>query len=83
MMWLHSAQPMLATLLGGAGSFWGPVLGVLSLVGINYATRTFVGLSEVLVGGVLLGVILLAPDGILGFVRRWRDRSNVEHGEMR
>ena len=24
--WLHSTQPMLNTLLGGAGSFWGPVL---------------------------------------------------------
>lgn len=69
MSWLTSAQPMLATLLGGAGSFWGPVIGAFSLTAVNYFTRTFVGLSEVMVGGVLLVIVMLAPAGIAGFVQ--------------
>lgn len=69
--WLHSAQPMFATLLGGAGFFWGPVVGVIGLSALNYFTRTFAGLSEVLVGASLLAVVLLAPQGILGSLRRW------------
>jgi len=69
MSWFTSAQPMLATLLGGAGSFWGPVIGAFGLILLNYFTRTFVGLSEVMVGGVLLVVILLAPSGISGLVQ--------------
>jgi branched-chain amino acid transport system permease protein len=68
--WLHSAQPIFATLLGGAGSFWGPLIGILGLSALNYFTRTFAGLSEVLIGASLLVIVLLAPDGVLGFVRR-------------
>jgi branched-chain amino acid transport system permease protein len=69
MSWLTSAQPMLATLLGGAGSFWGPVIGAFALALISYFTRTFAGLSEITVGGVLLIVVLVAPSGILGLAR--------------
>lgn len=72
--WLYSAQPMFATLLGGAGSFWGPVVGVLGLAAVNYFTRTFAGLSEVLVGASILAVVLLAPQGILGAARRFLGR---------
>jgi branched-chain amino acid transport system permease protein len=71
--WLHSAQPMLATLLGGAGFFWGPVLGVFGLMAINYATRTYVGLLEIMVGSVLLVIVMVAPSGLLGFAARFRE----------
>lgn len=77
-MWLHSAQPMLATLLGGAGYFWGPIVGVLVLSAVNYATRTFAGLSEVLVGGILLIVVLMAPQGIMGFLRQLVERGPAD-----
>lgn len=72
--WLMSTQPILSTLLGGTGSFWGPIVGSVAFTVINYSTRTFVGLSEIMVGGILLAIILLAPAGILGlagqFLRR-------------
>lgn len=78
MSWLNSAQPMLATLLGGAGSYWGPVIGAFGLILLNYFTRTFVGLSEVMIGGILLFIILLAPSGIAGLFgklsKRWAER---------
>ena len=70
--WLHSAQPIFATLFGGAGFFWGPVVGVIGLTALNYFTRTFAGLSEILVGASLLAVVLLAPQGVLGALRRRR-----------
>lgn len=68
--WLHSAQPIFATLLGGASSFWGPVVGIIGLSALNYATRTFAGLSEILVGGSLLVIVLAAPQGVIGAARR-------------
>ena len=68
--WLHSAQPIFATLLGGAGFFWGPLIGILGLSALNYFTRTLAGLSEVLIGASLLTIVLLAPAGVLGFVRQ-------------
>jgi len=69
MSWLNSAQPMLATLLGGTGSFWGPVLGAFALAFISYFTRGFAGLSEITVGGILLVVVLVAPAGIFGLAQ--------------
>lgn len=77
--WLASTQPILNTLLGGVGSYWGPIVGSFAFAAINYWTRTFVGLSEIIVGGTLVVVILVAPMGIVGLaanihsliVRRW------------
>lgn len=67
--WLASAQPMLNTLLGGVSSFWGPVVGAGLFAAITYATRTLVGLTELIVGSGLLIIILLAPNGAVGL---WR-----------
>jgi branched-chain amino acid transport system permease protein len=71
--WLMSIQPMLNTLLGGVGSFWGPIVGAVGFTVINYSTRSYVGLSEVVVGGILLVVILAAPNGIVGLFKQARD----------
>jgi branched-chain amino acid transport system permease protein len=68
--WLHSAQPIFATLLGGAGFFWGPAVGALGLSALNYLTRTSPGFSELLVGLSLLAVVLIAPKGILGSIHQ-------------
>jgi branched-chain amino acid transport system permease protein len=80
--WLHSAQPIFATLLGGAGFFWGPVVGIVGLSALNYFTRTFAGLSEVLIGASLIAVVLIAPQGILGSLRQLlMRRSGAAQGD--
>lgn len=87
--WLASAQPMLNTLLGGVSSFWGPVVGAGLFAAITYATRTLVGLSELIVGCGLLAIILLAPNGAVGLwrsleARLWGPRTPREpHGTPR
>lgn len=68
--WLHSAQPIFATLLGGVGFFWGPVVGIVGLSALTYLTRTFVGVSEMMIGASLLAVVLIAPQGILGALKQ-------------
>ena len=72
--WLQSLQPMLYTLLGGVGSFWGPAIGAAVFAAIGYYTRTYVGLYEVIVGGLLIVIILVAPGGVVGVYRRLRAR---------
>ena len=67
--WLHSTQPMLASLLGGAHSFWGPLIGTLLFSIINYLTRDLVGVSEIVIGTILLVIILVAPSGVAGLVK--------------
>jgi branched-chain amino acid transport system permease protein len=78
--WLASTQPILNTLLGGAGSFWGPVVGSVAFSLITYWTRTFVGLSEIIVGGTLMLVIIAAPTGIVGLLHVIRQRLGQSAG---
>ncbi|GGA75368.1 branched-chain amino acid ABC transporter permease [Nitratireductor aestuarii] len=63
---IRSTQPILFTLLGGLHSFWGPVVGAFAFMGIDYATRTLIGIQEIITGGILLGVILVFRGGIVG-----------------
>lgn len=72
--WLQSLQPMLFTLLGGVGSFWGPAVGATVFAAIGYYTRTYAGLYEVIVGGLLIVIILVAPSGVVGMYRKLRAR---------
>lgn len=72
--WLASTQPMLNSLLGGFTSFWGPVVGSVVFTSINYWTRNYPGLSEMMVGGVLVVIILVAPTGVLGILKKIRTR---------
>lgn len=74
--WMHSVQAILNSLMGGAGFFWGPALGTLIFAGIDYITRTFAGVSEVVIGGILLVVVLAFPGGILGVLSNLKLRRS-------
>jgi len=63
---IRSTQPILFTLLGGLQSFWGPVVGAFAFMGIEYFTRTLIGIQEIITGGILLAVILAFRGGIVG-----------------
>ena len=69
----YSLLPMLYTLMGGAGTVLGPLLG--TIVMFTLLKITAIGTSEQLlvVGVALIGVMLFVPRGILGMVRtRWK-----------
>lgn len=79
--WLASTQPILNSLLGGFTSFWGPIVGSVAFSAISHWTRPFPGMSEVIVGGVLVLVILVAPTGILGLLGKLRRRFAGKGGK--
>ena len=66
-----SMQVVLAVLLGGRGTVWGPVLGAFLVVPLAELTNTTIGGADagairlVMFGGLLLAVALLLPRGIL------------------
>lgn len=70
----HSVAAVLDTLLGGATSFYGPALGAAVFAVVGFATRTLPGLSEIITGTLLLIVVLVAPEGIIGLVRKLERR---------
>lgn len=63
---MRSTQPILFTLLGGASSFWGPLIGAFLFSAIEFSTRTLVGIQEIITGGILLAVVLMFPTGVAG-----------------
>jgi len=65
----RSTEPMLRTLMGGAGTFWGPAIGTFIFAAIDYSARNLAGLSEFIMGVTLLVIILIAPGGVIRFVR--------------
>lgn len=70
--YLNSTQPMLNTLLGGVDFFWGPAVGAFLFSMLQFSLRMYPGLSELVTGLVLLGVVLAAPAGVLGLLSRFR-----------
>jgi ABC-type branched-subunit amino acid transport system ATPase component/ABC-type branched-subunit amino acid transport system permease subunit len=76
---LTSVLIVLAALLGGRGTVWGPVLGAFILEPLANATTTNLGGADagairlLLFGGLLGAVVLFLPRGVLPTVTaRWR-----------
>ncbi|MCS7206689.1 MAG: branched-chain amino acid ABC transporter permease [Dehalococcoidia bacterium] len=71
----RSTDPLIVALLGGMHHFLGPAVGALLYkIIFFYVGREFPFLWQLLVGLILVGVILLFPGGVMGFLteRRWR-----------
>jgi branched-chain amino acid transport system permease protein len=71
--WRISANALIVTLLGGVGTFSGPVVGAVALGLIDFYVGKLTTDTLLVEGLVLLGVILLAPRGIVAL--RIRSRS--------
>ncbi|RLE76037.1 MAG: branched-chain amino acid ABC transporter permease, partial [Thermoprotei archaeon] len=64
----------LLTIMGGAGTVWGPVLGTVILIPLLELFRVyfvkFSGINYMLHGALLMIIILLMPQGAISIVRR-------------
>src|SRR6266542_3671270 len=82
---LISVQIVLAALLGGRGTIWGPVLGAFLLQPLSEVVNNYfgtrLGIRLLVFGGLLALVVMLMPAGIIPTirtaVRRWRERGSV------
>jgi branched-chain amino acid transport system permease protein len=65
-----SVEALVAAIVGGLGSLWGPVLGALALHLLADLTRNLFGalpgINMVIYGVVLIVIVMFAPRGILG-----------------
>ena len=62
---------ILAVVVGGSGTLWGPVLGALVIVLLPEMLSDFAEYRLLLFGALLLGVLWIAPRGIVGTVTGW------------
>jgi branched-chain amino acid transport system permease protein len=63
---------MLATVIGGVSTEEGPIVGTIIVVFLHFLLVRYAGISLLIQGIILVGIMLLAPQGIMGFVRKTR-----------
>jgi branched-chain amino acid transport system permease protein len=72
-----SVEMLLVSMIGGAGTVYGPLIGAVLLAGISDVTRALTdvqGLSLVLYGGLLVVIIAFLPNGLIDLFQRWGRR---------
>jgi branched-chain amino acid transport system permease protein len=84
----YTIDPLLMTIIGGVGTFTGPIIGTWSLHFLDTILRdatliiggTAVKISDVwslVLGCLFIIVVLVFPQGMVGMWHRWRNRSNT------
>jgi branched-chain amino acid transport system permease protein len=69
-----SFQVVIMALLGGAGSLFGPVLGVIPLVLLfEVLTATLPNSFSIVLGAVFIAIVYALPQGVIGLMKANRD----------
>ncbi len=68
--WQQSGHLMMMVILGGVGQFWGGVLGAATLLLVEEILQDLTLYWQLGVGLILLLVVLFAPRGLAGLLRR-------------
>ena len=77
-----SVEMLLVTMVGGAGTIFGPLIGSIALTTINELTRAAASvfpalknvqpLSLIVYGAMLILIVARLPDGFASLLKRWR-----------
>jgi branched-chain amino acid transport system permease protein len=73
--WIYSAEPILATLIGGIYVFAGPIVGAVLFIGIK---EIIVRLTEhwmIWMGGIVIVLVLGFRGGVVGTILGWLDKD--------
>ena len=63
---------LLATVIGGIRTEEGPFIGTIAVVFLYFLLARYAGYSLLIQGIILIGLMLLSPQGIVGMLRRSR-----------
>jgi branched-chain amino acid transport system permease protein len=75
-----SFQVVIMALLGGAGSLFGPVLGVIPLVLLfEVLTATLPNHFSIALGAIFVLIVMLLPKGVIGLIGTSRRPAHVEY----
>jgi branched-chain amino acid transport system permease protein len=63
---------MLSTVIGGEGTEAGPIVGAIIVVFLYFLLARYAEISLIIQGIILIAIMLLAPQGIMGFIQKTR-----------
>jgi branched-chain amino acid transport system permease protein len=71
--WTKSSEVLIMTLLGGMGTFYGPAVGAVALIGLNQQIVSYTEYWPLILGSILVLLLFVFPGGIAGAViNLWR-----------
>jgi branched-chain amino acid transport system permease protein len=68
---------ILATVIGGISTEGGPIMGTVIIVFLHFLLARYAGISLIIQGVLLIIIMLLAPQGIMGFIRSTRTYNSL------
>ena len=68
---------LLMVILGGAGYFWGPVIGTVVAVWLDVLISQTTERYNTVIGLIFVLTVLFSPTGILGFIESVRNRKDL------
>lgn len=68
-----SVEALVMVLLGGLDTVFGPLLGAATFAGLKITISSATDLWRALLGGIIIAMVLLFPQGILGTIGAWGD----------
>jgi branched-chain amino acid transport system permease protein len=75
--WSLSGEVILMTLLGGMGTFAGPVIGAFTIIGLQHFLADQVGAwINVIIGVIFVVCVVAFRRGFVGELKAWRQRRN-------
>ncbi len=75
MHWSASSRPILMTVLGGSGIFFGPMLGAVIFFGLEQVITNVTENWMIILGILLIPVVIFFPRGILGTLVHWVNKK--------
>lgn len=67
--WTQSAEVLIMTILGGVSSFFGPIIGAIVLIGLDWVITDYTEYWPTVLGIILLVVLFFFPQGLVGIAR--------------
>jgi branched-chain amino acid transport system permease protein len=70
----RAADPVIVTILGGAGTLYGPLVGTIAYTGMKDVISKLIGNWELFIGFLLVFIMLAGEKGIVGTIEPWLKR---------
>lgn len=77
LFWVTSGDVLLMVIIGGAGTLYGPILGAVLVRLFPSYVSSYTPRWQTLLGLLFVAFVLFAPGGIVGLIRRWRNRGRA------
>jgi branched-chain amino acid transport system permease protein len=74
--WTQSGHLMVMVILGGTGYFYGGILGAFVMLMLEEVLTSYTIHWQIIVGAVLLGVVLMLPNGLGSLIQRINKRGS-------